>query len=59
VFDIAGGGQQRQLVVVGDVTQMVHGLLPARLAQFDEVAAAELGEAAGFVAVPAAQFPTT
>ena len=56
VVEVAGGGEQGQIELVGDLAEVSGGLLPLRLCQFGQVPAAELGEPVGLVAVPAVQF---
>jgi hypothetical protein len=56
VVEVAGGGEQGQIELVGDLAEVSGGLPPLRLCQFGQVPAAELGEPVGLVAVPAAQF---
>jgi hypothetical protein len=56
VVEAAGGGEQGQIELVGDLAEVSGSLPPLRLCQFGQVPAAELGEPVGLMAVPAAQF---
>jgi hypothetical protein len=47
VVEVAGGGEQGQIELVGDLAEVPGGLPPLWLRQFGQVPAAELGERSG------------